>query len=75
MGRTPSYAWRSLMAAQKVVRKGIQWQVADGKNIRVWCDKWVPRLSTYMVVSPEKQSPQVTLVKDLINREIGRAHV
>lgn len=54
MGRTPSYAWRSLMAAQGGVQKGIRWQVGDGKNIRVWCDKWVPRPSTYMVVSPEK---------------------
>ena len=57
------------MAAQGVVRKGIRWQVGDGVNIRVWCDKWVPRPSTYMVVSPKKPSPQVALVKDLINRD------
>ena len=69
IGRNPSYAWRSLMAAQGVVRKGIRWQVGDGVYIRVWCDKWVPRSSTYMVVSPKKPSPQVALVKDLINRD------
>ncbi|XP_023883410.1 uncharacterized mitochondrial protein AtMg00310-like [Quercus suber] len=68
MGRNPFYAWRSLIAAQGVVRNGIQWQVGDGENIKVWCDKLVPKLSTYMVVSPEIQSPQVTLVKDLINK-------
>ena len=56
------------MVAQGVVQKGIRWQVGDGENIRVWYDKWVPRASTYKVVSPEKQSPQVTLVKDLINK-------
>ena len=70
MGRNPSYAWKSLMAAQGVVRKGIRWQVGDGKSIRVWCDKWVPKPSTYMVVSLETQSPWVILVKDLINRGI-----
>ena len=58
------------MAAQGVVRKGIRWQVGDGKSIRVWCDKWVPKPSTYMVVSLETQSPWVILVKDLINRGI-----
>ena len=56
------------MVAQGVVRKGIRWQVGDGASIRVWCDKWVPRSSTYMVVSPEKPWLQVALVKDLINR-------
>ena len=69
MGRNPSYAWRSLMAAQRVVQKGIRWQVGDGDSNRVWCDKWVPRLSTYIVVSPENSSLRVALVKDLINRD------
>ena len=68
MGRNPSYAWWSLMVAQGVVWKGIRWQVGDGESIRVWCDKWVPKPSTYRVVTPEKQSPRVTLVKDLINK-------
>ena len=57
------------MAAQWAVRKGIRWQVGDGVNIKVWCDKLVPRPSTYMVVSPEQPSSQVALVKDLINRD------
>ena len=56
------------MATQGVVQKVMRWQVGDGANIRVWCDKWVPRSSTYMVVSPEKSWPQVVLVKDIINR-------
>lgn len=57
------------MATQGVVRKGIRWQVGDGANIRVWCDRWVPRLSTYMVVSLEMPSTQVALLKDLINKD------
>ena len=42
--------------------------MGDGESIRVWCDKWVPKPSTYRVVTPKKQSPRVTLVKDLISR-------
>ena len=51
------------------VQKGIRRQVGDGDNIRVWCDKWVLRPSTYMVVSPENPSLRVSLVKDLTNRD------
>ncbi|XP_023879643.1 uncharacterized mitochondrial protein AtMg00310-like [Quercus suber] len=69
LGRNPSYAWRSLMVAQGVVQNGRRWQVGDGGNIRVWCDKWVPRSSTYMVVTPKKPNSQVALFKDLINIE------
>ena len=57
------------MAVQGVVQKGIRWQVGDGDNIRVWCNKWVLIPSTYMVVSLENPSLRVSLVKDLINRD------
>ena len=30
MGCNPSYAWRSIMATQDVVKKGIRWQVGNG---------------------------------------------
>ena len=36
LGRTPSYAWRSIMATQDVVKAGHtghQWQVGDGTSI------------------------------------------
>ena len=31
MGCQPSYAWRSLMAAQALVKQGVRWQVGDGE--------------------------------------------
>ena len=35
LGRHPSYAWRSIMAAQHIVEAGHRWQVGDGTTIRV----------------------------------------
>ena len=68
MGRSLSYAWRSLMAAQGVIRKGMRWQVGSGNKIRVWRDKWIPRPSSYKVISPEFQNSKDALVCELINR-------
>lgn len=39
LGWKPSYIWRSLVAAQEVVRKGMRWRVGNGQSIRVWDDK------------------------------------
>ena len=35
MGSSPSFAWRSLMAVQEVVKKGARWQVGNGQDIRI----------------------------------------
>ena len=67
MGCQPSYAWRSLMAAQALVRRGMRWQVWDGERIQVWKDKWLPNPSTYKVVTPENLGPGVTWVRDIID--------
>ena len=67
MGCQPSYAWRSLMAAQALVRRGVRWQVGDGERIQVWKDKWLPNPSTYKVVTSENLGPRVTWVRDIID--------
>lgn len=52
VGCNPSFAGRSIMAAQNIVRKGVRWQVGNGRSIQIWHDKWLPTPSTYMVISP-----------------------
>ena len=56
------------MVAQGVIRKGMRWQVGSGNKIRVWRDKWIPRPSSYKVISPEFQNSKDALVCELINR-------
>ena len=42
IGHNPSYIWRSLIFAQRLVIEGLRWRVGNGANIKVWQDKWVP---------------------------------
>ena len=71
LGSNPSYAWRSLMAAQVVVKEGSRWQVGNGRSTRIWKDKWFPSPSTYRVISPISILPQDARVESLIDRENG----
>ena len=68
-GNRPSYAWRSIMAAQHVVKQCIRWNVGNGEHIRVWGDKWLPSPSTFKVVSPRLFMHADTRVSKLISHE------
>ena len=39
------------MATQDVVGAGHRWQVGDGTSIQIWRDKWLPKPSTFQVIS------------------------
>ena len=69
LGGQPSYAWRSIHAAQVLVRRGLRWQVGNGENIRIWRDKWLPTPKTYKVVTLERGNILLTMVCDLIDNE------
>ncbi|XP_075649368.1 putative mitochondrial protein AtMg00310 [Castanea sativa] len=69
LGSQPSYAWRSIHAAQALVRRGMRWQVGNGEHIRILRDKWLPTPKTYKVVTPERETTPVTMVCDLIDNE------
>ena len=59
------------MTGQSIVRKGIQWQVGNGDNIRIWMDKWIPTPSTYKVISPPVGLPLEAWVCELIDPNSG----
>ena len=56
------------MAAQKIIQRGMRWQVGDGNRIRVWHDRWIPRPSTHKVIITENPQFSNALVCELINR-------
>ena len=37
--RQPSYVWRSIMASQDMVKKGMKWRVSNRECISIWHDK------------------------------------
>ncbi|CAL8164298.1 unnamed protein product [Prunus armeniaca] len=45
---------------------GSRWQVGSGAEIDIWKDPWLPRPSTFRVISPKPNSYVVTKVNELI---------
>ena len=39
---SPSYGWRSILAAQDLLREGLQKTIGSGYSTRVWLDPWIP---------------------------------
>ncbi|XP_023882264.2 uncharacterized protein LOC111994610 [Quercus suber] len=62
-----SYVWKSLMAAQPVLKEGCCWRVGDGFAIRVTSDKWIPNQVTNQVLYPPVEEEWEWRVSDLID--------
>ncbi|XP_057796787.1 uncharacterized protein LOC131012797 [Salvia miltiorrhiza] len=51
VGSSPSFTWRSICAAQDLVRSGTRWRVGDGTGIKVYEDPWLRRDGRFHVSS------------------------
>lgn len=40
------------MDASEILKKGIGWRLGNGASIKIWKDRWIPRLPTATVMSP-----------------------
>ena len=64
------YAWKSILSARDVVRKGMVWQIGDGKTVRLKEDKWLPDQVYRSVSSPLHSIPldaKVSIFIDEVN--------
>ncbi|KAG8501262.1 hypothetical protein CXB51_003399 [Gossypium anomalum] len=43
LGSYPSYVWKSIYAARKLLEDGIGWRLGSDTQISVWRDRWLPR--------------------------------
>ncbi|KAL4606444.1 hypothetical protein ACB092_09G103400 [Castanea dentata] len=64
-----SYVWKSLIAAQPVLRKGCCWRVGTGSSIRVLSDKWIPNHPTNKILVPPNEIDESWHVSELIDWE------
>ncbi|KAG6650161.1 hypothetical protein CIPAW_06G023000 [Carya illinoinensis] len=71
LGQRPSLIWRSLWGSLDLLREGLVWRVGNGHDIRIWGDKWIPRLSSFSIQSPVKGMDAAARVKDLIEEGGG----
>ena len=72
LGKNPSYTWRSLVDARGVLHRGLRWNIGNGQKAKIWTDRWIPTLNSFMVISPRPQNAENELVKTLLDRDLGR---
>ena len=65
-----SFVWKSLTAAQPLLKKGCCWRVGDGSSIRVTKDKWILNHPTNMVIHPPLEEEWDWRVSDIIDWRI-----
>ena len=71
IGKNLSYTWRSLMAAQEVLRRGLRWNIGNERKTKIWADRWIPTLNSFMVASLRLQNFEGELVETFIDCELG----
>jgi hypothetical protein len=67
IGYQPSYAWRSIFNAKKVIEMGSRWSIGNGQQVRIWRDSWLPNQAGFKVCSPVKVLAPDACVSQLIN--------
>ena len=47
LGSNPSFVWRSLLEARKLIRAATVWKVGDGRSIKLDDHRWLPHLPKF----------------------------
>ena len=67
LGHRPSYAWRSISMARKVLKLGLRWHIGDGCSVRITEDPWLPLSSSFNSISARHVLDPKETVSILIN--------
>lgn len=51
-GRRCSYFWKGLLWSRELIEIGLRKRIGDGSSILAFKDKWIPRDSSFKVISP-----------------------
>jgi hypothetical protein len=66
LSRRPSYVWRSIWNAKFLLNEGLVWKVGNGRDIKIWGDKWMSTLMTYAIQSSVRVLDPEACVCELI---------
>jgi ribonuclease HI len=61
-----SFAWKSILQARDVIRRGARWRVGNGHSIRIWGDRWLSN-SSGAPITPQRILPEDARVSSLIH--------
>ncbi|XP_075663041.1 uncharacterized protein LOC142632545 [Castanea sativa] len=62
-------AWKSILSARDVIRKGMVWRIGNGESVCIKQDKWLPSQLSRSVVSPIPQMPPDAKASELIDHD------
>uniref|UniRef100_A0A2N9GI95 Reverse transcriptase domain-containing protein n=1 Tax=Fagus sylvatica TaxID=28930 RepID=A0A2N9GI95_FAGSY len=66
---TSSYAWKSIMSARDLIKKGSTWRVGNGSDICIWGDRWLPSPCNQLISSPPIPPSNLSHVAHLIDHQ------
>ena len=59
LGNYPSLTWRSILWGREIVEAGCIKRIGNGMDTRIYCDKWLPRPTTFLPWSRQLISQNV----------------
>ena len=62
-----SFVWKSLLAAQPLLKKGSCWRVGNGNSIRIMHEKWIPNHPSNQVLQLPPEMDGERRVSELID--------
>ncbi|KAL5779910.1 hypothetical protein ACOSQ2_010647 [Xanthoceras sorbifolium] len=61
LGARPSFLWRSLLWEREALKLGIRWRIGNGDGVAVYNDNWIPRDSSFKVLSPKSLHARISV--------------
>uniref|UniRef100_A0A803Q6D6 Reverse transcriptase zinc-binding domain-containing protein n=1 Tax=Cannabis sativa TaxID=3483 RepID=A0A803Q6D6_CANSA len=56
-----SCVWKGICWGRKILQEGARWRIGNGREARVWEDKWIPRPSGTILLKKPEIEPQTKL--------------
>lgn len=63
---------RGEVFSKQVVQEGMLWRIRDGSRVRVFHDKWIPRVFPLKAAAQNQEFVDDSTVSSLINVETGK---
>ncbi|KAK9706291.1 hypothetical protein RND81_07G114900 [Saponaria officinalis] len=76
LGHNPSFTWRSIWEAKKVMFKGLRRKIGNGTNTKIWEDAWIPGTQIGRIITTKPAECPWECVSDLIEEgEIQKGEI
>ncbi|KAK2640567.1 hypothetical protein Ddye_028362 [Dipteronia dyeriana] len=62
-GSSSSFLWRRFMCGREIISQGSRWRIGDGTMVGIYSDRWIPRPSTFKVISPIRLGAMATVAE------------